>query len=139
MDQPNHRLDFRFRQAYVDLYLDELTALYQSMRAIIVSDSDSRRVFQTAFDDSCGGYVCLDAKLGRCVLAVSGRAGKEYFAYDCVSPAGEVDAFFGAADGGGWTEVVAQDAGGGIVRFRTGDGRLVCVDKGVCRLLFRTE
>ncbi len=130
----NRRLD-ALRHTRLDLSFSDLTARYRAMRAIFVADDASCRLFRRAFGDSCSGYVCLDAVLGRCVLAVRGQGG-EFFVFDGVSPKEEVDAFFCADDG---TGVVAHDEGGGIIRFRAGDGRSVCIDGNVSRLVYRTR
>ncbi len=127
-----------------NLSLDDLRARYLKLLPVLVSphDSVSLRVFSDAFG-VCSGYVCLDAVLGRCMLAVcelSRRDGGQYFVYDGISPAAEVEAFF-AGGQDSTTEIAVADEGGGIVRLQStlSGARCLRFSKDVCQLLYRNR
>ena len=125
-----------------DLTLSDLQKRYLKLQQIVVSphDPSSFRVFRDAFGDGCSGYVCFDAVLDRCVLAVCDMSfrgsGGPYFVYDGLSSVDEVNEFFVACASADWAEVSVVDEGGGVVRIHVG-GAGVRVVKDVCRLLDR--
>ena len=135
-----------------DLTLEDLQKRYVKLQSIMLSphDAASFRVFRDAFGDCCSGYVCFDAALDRCVLAVCDLSyrgdGGAYFVYDGLSSVEEVNEFFcvcQSAQSASWAEVVVVDEGGGIIRIQertvgTGGGG-IRVAKDVCRLLYRSR
>ena len=118
-----------------NLSFHDLRTRYLKILPVLVSqhDSVSLRVFSNAFGAQ-SGYVCLDAILGRCMLAVSElRDGNQYFVYDGISSTAQVEAFF--ADGS--TEITVEDEGRGIIRLTLKSKHCLRFLKDVCQLLYR--
>ena len=135
----NHRLDTLLLQSHgFGLTLHDLRTRFQKLQSVFVSahDAASFRAFRDAFSCS-SGYVCRDAVLGRCMLAVACRG--EYFVFDGVGG----DAFFGndSNEGTKWMEVIATDEGNGIIRIQSAelDDVVMRVDKDVSRLVGRVR
>jgi hypothetical protein len=133
---------------HFSLSFSDLRTRYLIRRPILVSrsDAESCRVFSSAFGGGCTGYLCLDAVLGRCVLAVCDLSdqtlGLRYLVYDSVSPMYELESFFHAqrTSDGEWAEVLAMDEGGGIISILLAncDGCCVRIATSECQLLYRT-
>ena len=123
------------------LTLSDLRARYLKLQRFFVSprDAASYRVFREAFGESCcSGYVCFDAVLGRCMLAVCMVDGGPYVVFDGLSSGED---FLGNDDCETWVEVTAVDEGGGIVRIQSVENgvHLIRVAKDVSQLLYRTK